>query len=1530
MDQQWLDSLSEDWISQPRSSPPASLPTSTPSDASIASQNSRSRIPRYKQRRSSASIDCGSVSRVPVASPQAVEGDSKALRERSFSDLNVPTGRAASKTTKEEHNNTSPHRGRKLCRTVSASTAQSTEHHTIQYKSFSCSPEKSRHNYETPEWKRRIVRGQVGYGEQRDLFGPSGLESIFQPPAPQQEQQKQGKKRNAQKFIAQDEIPSSPPPYQPTTQQSTKVTTHVQRTQSVGTTRLAVLNEEEEIIDHVASKNGSEPTKKHSAESRTDVTVEDTMKGQTAGNRTASGLEEERNEGISPIFVSRQNTIDGRIDYAALNQSMNEMRDELRSLHLKSNERMESETNFLPVHSKAMDSQSASPSILHSEGWTSQSLPGNLTTGTQEFVSRGGFVNLRRGGHSNEGSFQRRNLSPSSMPSPLRSDQTDDISTNAESSRRGSWPCIAEDEIPLPAAPTPPSLFRTPTKSQALQDSTPEKSRSSGSPLKLFGTYDTFTNERLLRRMSQFEESDPHEGDGAEHSTGYDLQYEGITQKVSVSTAIEMASQSTTMRNAVRQHLQQGTRLSSFGDGQLNGYEFEDFSHATGCSGDIVGPLADLSQCFPQSPTHKKRAQSQRCKAKTGINMSSIIKHRKAVEVRKSRTRPMPTEPSREQNDTQDVRKISSVETDGKRPLTSPVKDPTPKRRRTLHKTEIPIETSVCNQSVRASHHEMQKVIGMKRKDARHGTSQVTASPDIIASRRILHPRTPTLSQPGGGSTGKDDRHVVISSNASSTESEDEIETQAEAVAEELAAFGVNVGEHLMNGHRKPSVTTQDFLDEAVKIMDIIRRKGRPQSGLASLEESESEGHEPEDGYENTATSDSDSTKESFTRPPSREGLSVPKPRREAHHDPRVISHLRKFEEKEDTDDILVSSIKSLQISHPTQPSKLTEIEEFESQPPNIRIHQKRKRTDNSSPDASVQLPEIQIQSQSSQSSSYPSSGRTIPTGSSSSSNTRHIIAPDRVSHLIPGQVAGMTYDPTKKAWVKRKDHIAAQRALGEKSLSEESEQDPFGDIPDLTVDDMEELRRISDIIAKQSERERSMKPIDVKDMATRNIEGNSEQDVEKDVLISRPPTAQRMDGDPAESSCTVSRASVLRSSGPKTETRTTSWSEEDMMSIDPKRRYEQQASQSHAEERTVEVEHEFGIHEGRLSTTPPRPIARARNITIAFSSPVVSHIQHHEINESPGSPGLWSDRSQIEIGDSLIEDHVEAHEPNSTQRRENRRTSVIYTPSSTYRGAARRFSLGGRGFTARAVSRIEERLEETVDHPFRTSHNRSLDVTVSTPLPLQSNQGTACGPLSTSHISFHLSPLPDFTINENETSLQIGIGHVAKRSGQSSRKEIENSFALATQDLVRKITDVEPYEPYWEHIRKLELKDKQLTTLHVLNQFCGRLEELDVSNNEISQLSGAPSSIRNLKIQRNCLTGMTAWNHLTNLQYLDISGNEVESLDGFRDLVHLRELRADDNKITSLEGVLDLDGLLSLKVRRNLLVKVDFEATEM
>lgn len=54
-------------------------------------------------------------------------------------------------------------------------------------------------------------------------------------------------------------------------------------------------------------------------------------------------------------------------------------------------------------------------------------------------------------------------------------------------------------------------------------------------------------------------------------------------------------------------------------------------------------------------------------------------------------------------------------------------------------------------------------------------------------------------------------------------------------------------------------------------------------------------------------------------------------------------------------------------------------------------------------------------------------------------------------------------------------------------------------------------------------------------------------------------------------------------------------------------------------------------------------------------------------------------------------------------------------------------------------------------------------------------------------------------------------------------------SFRVTHDKLVQYITDVQPYEPHWEQLIEIELKNKGMDSLARLKEFLPRLERLDV-----------------------------------------------------------------------------------------------------
>jgi Leucine-rich repeat (LRR) protein len=334
------------------------------------------------------------------------------------------------------------------------------------------------------------------------------------------------------------------------------------------------------------------------------------------------------------------------------------------------------------------------------------------------------------------------------------------------------------------------------------------------------------------------------------------------------------------------------------------------------------------------------------------------------------------------------------------------------------------------------------------------------------------------------------------------------------------------------------------------------------------------------------------------------------------------------------------------------------------------------------------------------------------------------------------------------------------------------------------------------------------------------------------------------------------------------------------------------------------------------------------RNVTISFSSPLASVIQatnyddestlDRELDEN--NPSESDDDDDFGNGSLVVTKEGTNKNPGSTKSR------------PFYRSASRRLSLGGHKFSLRPVSRIDEQDEDSINKDNEDRNRRSISIVVSTPAPPRREANIALAtPRPTHEVgTLTLTPLSEFTVHHADGSFGLDVSYVAQNQRYVHGSNTQRTLSLSIKELVEKLTEVEPYEPFWEDMKMVSLKGKQLKNLHKLDEFCEHLEDLDVSRNKISQLDGVPSTVRHLRISHNCLTDLAAWGHLSNLQYIDVSNNEIESLSAFKYLVHLRSLRADNNQIQSLEGISQLDGLLTLRLRGNLVTTVDFSGAKL
>ncbi|KAJ9602632.1 Protein nud1 [Cladophialophora chaetospira] len=1380
----WLDSLSEDWKSEQPSSSPAPSLSSSRQHGSVALSRSQSRIPHLANniRKNSTT---GSFLRHRSTHGKARQGSHSILRERSTSSLNLPPVPDSQKYS------SLPRR---------TSNAFSESQNSVQHHSVREQPTLA----ETPEWKRRLAVGEELNSDGFDLFSPSKLEGVFKQP------------NSSQLHSDKDPEPVEPSlhrkPFNLPAANLFAEPYSSYRGTARGRVNLEVLeevNEEEESEQHKLSailsdvvKNGSlrglvkQRVKSFErAEEGLDSQPGSESLGPDHRWNTSSGLEELRNEYISPVTMSKQNSIRNTIMRNSLDVDVEALQDKLRQAASDEVERPSSSASDSFIDYARKEEPEA---LLHDEplpDLTSQSLPDDLSMGTQIFETHGGFINSRRGGRSNEASFLRKSLSLSQEPSHLETNTRPDIQINSSPPlpSRQFDESIEQSRISA-SAPTSPH-----DTSVIHHADNHLRAASSGSPLKLFGNRDTYTNNKLMRILSHFEEP----GDSRGHKKQDDVPEEAE---------------------------EQGFRMSQFGQGELDGFGFEK---------DVRKP----------SPVQiaAKTAGDRIFKALNADNEAGDA-------------------PRNVQEHPSEVAEVAFNE-----------KDRTTKRRKTLFKDQV----SVLDHEIEVKISELEEnatLAGKKRKDARPGDEGVPAEPDVLATRDLLRPKSTRKS-----SLNQIRPDSVAERDAGRKSTEAAQEDLTEALAAELATFAQEAA-HVNNDSRKPSLATKDYMEEANKVMQFIRSRGKPKPVAAIPEISE-----PADVSEVNPDSildldlDGESTKDDFSRPPSRE--HTPKPafdRRYAQHDSRTASYLRKYRDEDDTDALGTISVFGTLApkNRPVEPeviSKAVEEELQESSPPNIRIlnpsetMRKRKHSSSTVEHGSMHN---QIQTQHSASSLTQHS---FPT-SSSTSGHKGVISSGAVS--IPDHVGTMTFDHEKKIWVKKMSDDMGARSKSRQQQHTFTEDDPFGDIPDLSIEEQQEL----------------------------NTEAGS---LDATVAHNGAPS-----GAPTQATKTVPQIS----SKPQPDVGTI---------VD-----EEKQLQSANEDDTVEIdrstlrskasEHEAKLHNGVPSAPPSRlkdERKQARVVTIAFSSPVVSGVNYANLSEDdfselPREEDLPLDDSEVHFEEEAEEQR--AGQTATTEKTHSQRNST-FRPVLDHEEAI--------AFQPRTISPIVEDDEEHFDPQMSLVHVKHSKVV--TPAPnksiakLQKNGNKASSILC-------LTPLSDFSVHQIDKVKDPDQSYVEERKHPHALRQAHGSLALAVDDLVKAITDAAPDELFWDQLSLLTLAPGSVSSVHSLKEYCPVLEQLTMSGNRISQVGGLPSTLRILDIHDGMINDLTAWGHLRNLQYLDVSGCQLESLEGFSSLLHLRSLKASNNRISNIDGILDLDGLLDLDLSGNEVTRVDFEGCEL
>lgn len=760
--------------------------------------------------------------------------------------------------------------------------------------------------------------------------------------------------------------------------------------------------------------------------------------------------------------------------------------------------------------------------------------------------------------------------------------------------------------------------------------------------------------------------------------------------------------------------------------------------------------------------------------------------------------------------------------------------------------------------------------------------------------------------------------------------------------------------DNLESSIRQRSITTGDYLNEATKVVDLLRAKATKAAQPSLDSVTEDEPNSIDDSRANDAD-DEVIPGQSSSRPGTGGGDKISPTRRKSRLPQLNNSNLKRLQQYADKgtgqgpptfqqSSFVFSPVKN---SSPGESPESNDRAGFPDFSQKFRPYTARN-TSLDSKDG--------VRSNASRASSKSTA---VASEASHGSNvSRGKISSNRVAHLIPENVGPMVYDRQKNAWVKGG---ASSRNGSDASITSSAsnglrppptavkgfargeqtsfEDDPFRDIPDLTVNESEEVRLTAAGNIDAGPRQRAQSEYTPRlDDVKANIDVDRPSSAAVGGAHAPNPTGLERNkllfglgiSNGAQSSAhsdTIHTKSTMTHGNQEQDTRDTSWESEHPPPVSTAKTPKRNSPNKPYNPSPSEAPN--------TKLTSPGAQDPARPVAIMFSSPVVPQAQYH----SDGRPLTREEQMMANL------EHFDTRNqrPPSFERRNFKGQPI---PRIEEEGTDTSFeeetkpASGPRDQNTPGFSMIPFTF---IPSPEKASGRDNPNLRQDSP-----SQGLRVPPSNTkldSSYSFQLNPLSDFTVHQHDASPQTNsivirsqkinsepktdkreVSFVGSRLHPSSLRQIHGPLALAAEELVRHITDcVQLKETCWDRLRRLDISGRGLTSVHKLSHFCPRLEELTLNDNRLNQLEGIPASVRNLKVRDNCLGELTAWGFLHNLQYVDVSGNGLESLDALSKLVHLRGVKADNNRIKRLDGVLNLDGLLTLSARGNCLVDLDF-----
>ena len=110
--------------------------------------------------------------------------------------------------------------------------------------------------------------------------------------------------------------------------------------------------------------------------------------------------------------------------------------------------------------------------------------------------------------------------------------------------------------------------------------------------------------------------------------------------------------------------------------------------------------------------------------------------------------------------------------------------------------------------------------------------------------------------------------------------------------------------------------------------------------------------------------------------------------------------------------------------------------------------------------------------------------------------------------------------------------------------------------------------------------------------------------------------------------------------------------------------------------------------------------------------------------------------------------------------------------------------------------------------------------------------------------------------------------------------------------------------------------------TLEVITDAIPNINELDLSNCQISDLSGIENftSLTNLNLSRNSISNISCLSSLNNLNTLNLSNNVIGNVEGIKELATLTTLNLNSNKISNIQPIGNLTSLRELDISNNVI----------